>query len=70
MPVEKLVRTIGVPEGLCLVNAMHITATVFINDADDVLLHDYEMWRIGWPLGKRFHVTITIALARIMPTPT
>jgi len=34
----------GVNEGLCLVNAMHITASVFINDAEDGLLHDYEVW--------------------------
>ena len=42
--VEKLVRKSGVSEGLCLVNAMHITASVFINDAEDGLLHDYEVW--------------------------
>ena len=42
--VEKLVHKSGVQEGLCLVNAMHITASVFINDAEDGLLHDYEVW--------------------------
>jgi secondary thiamine-phosphate synthase enzyme len=42
--VEKLVRKSGVAEGLCLVNAMHITASVFINDAEDGLLRDYEEW--------------------------
>jgi secondary thiamine-phosphate synthase enzyme len=42
--VEELVRKSGVREGLCLVNAMHITASVFINDAEDGLLHDYEVW--------------------------
>jgi secondary thiamine-phosphate synthase enzyme len=42
--VEKLVRKSGVAEGLCLVNAMHITASVFINDAEEGLLHDYELW--------------------------
>ena len=42
--VEKLVAKSGVQEGLCLVNAMHITASVFINDAEDGLLHDYEVW--------------------------
>ena len=31
-------------EWLCLVNAMHITASVFINDNEDGLLHDYEKW--------------------------
>lgn len=42
--VAKLVRKSGVQEGLCLVNAMHITASVFINDAEPGLLHDYEVW--------------------------
>lgn len=42
--VAELVRRSGVREGLCLVNAMHITASVFINDAEDGLLHDYEVW--------------------------
>ncbi len=42
--VEKLVAKSGVREGLCLVNAMHITASVFINDAEDGLLHDYDVW--------------------------
>jgi secondary thiamine-phosphate synthase enzyme len=42
--VEELVKKSGVAEGLCLVNAMHITASVFINDAEDGLLHDYEVW--------------------------
>jgi len=42
--VEKLVRKSGVQEGLCLVNAMHITASVFINDNESGLLSDYEVW--------------------------
>src|ERR1700722_1662943 len=42
--VERLVQKSGVKEGLCLVNAMHITASVFINDAEDGLLQDYETW--------------------------
>ena len=42
--IAGLVRKSGVQEGLCLVNAMHITASVFINDAEDGLLHDYEVW--------------------------
>ena len=42
--VERLVQKSGVQEGLCLVNAMHITASVFINDAEDGLLNDYEDW--------------------------
>jgi secondary thiamine-phosphate synthase enzyme len=42
--VAGLVRKSGVQEGLCLVNAMHITASIFINDAEDGLLHDYDEW--------------------------
>jgi secondary thiamine-phosphate synthase enzyme len=42
--VERLVQKSGVKEGLCLVNAMHITASVFINDAEEGLLADYEDW--------------------------
>jgi secondary thiamine-phosphate synthase enzyme len=42
--VEQLVRKSGVQEGLCLVSAMHITASVYINDAEDGLLHDYDVW--------------------------
>jgi len=42
--VEQLVHKSGVQEGLCLVNAMHITASVYINDAEDGLLRDYDDW--------------------------
>jgi len=42
--VEDLVRKSGVKEGLCLVNAMHITASVFINDDESGLHRDYERW--------------------------
>ena len=37
-------RESGIREGLCLVNAMHITASVFINDDERGLLADYERW--------------------------
>ncbi len=42
--VEAVVRTSGVREGLCLVNAMHITASVFINDDESGLHEDYKRW--------------------------
>ena len=42
--VEKIVQKSGITEGLCLVNAMHITASVFINDNESGLHHDYEKW--------------------------
>jgi secondary thiamine-phosphate synthase enzyme len=42
--VEAAVRDSGVREGLVLVNAMHITASVFINDNESGLHHDYEQW--------------------------
>ena len=43
--VEQLITQSGVQEGLCLVNAMHITASVFINDDESGLHEDYERWR-------------------------
>ncbi len=42
--VEQAVRDSGVREGLCLVNAMHITASVFINDNESGLHEDYKRW--------------------------
>ncbi len=42
--VERAVRESGVWEGLCLVNAMHITASVFINDDEPGLHEDYRKW--------------------------
>jgi secondary thiamine-phosphate synthase enzyme len=42
--VEDCLRESGIREGLCLVNAMHITASVFINDNESGLHHDYEVW--------------------------
>ena len=42
--VRDCVERSGVTEGLCLVNAMHITASVFINDNETGLHEDYERW--------------------------
>jgi len=42
--VQEAVRASGVREGLCLVNAMHITASVFINDDEPGLHADYKRW--------------------------
>ena len=42
--VEECVRDSGVKEGLCLANAMHITASVFINDDEPGLHEDYKRW--------------------------
>ena len=42
--VEECVRQSGVREGLCLVNAMHISASVFINDDERGLHHDFEVF--------------------------
>ena len=41
---EQALRESGIKEGLMLVNAMHITASVFINDDESGLHHDYEVW--------------------------
>ena len=42
--VEKTLEESGIREGLCLVNAMHITASVFINDDEPGLHSDYKKW--------------------------
>jgi secondary thiamine-phosphate synthase enzyme len=42
--VEALLAGSGIQEGLCLVNAMHITASVFINDDESGLHHDFDVW--------------------------
>ena len=57
--VERLVEKSGVQEGLVLVNAMHITASVFINDNESGLHHDYEQWLEELPLRS---------LARTLPS--
>ena len=42
--IEECVAESGVKEGMCLVNAMHITASVFINDDEPGLHQDFETW--------------------------
>ena len=42
--VAECLHESGIREGLALVNAMHITASVFINDDESGLHHDYEVW--------------------------
>ena len=42
--VKKIVKESGIQEGMCLVNAMHITASVFINDDEPGLHNDYKKW--------------------------
>jgi secondary thiamine-phosphate synthase enzyme len=42
--VEELIKKSSIKEGICLVNAMHITASVFINDNESGLHYDYDKW--------------------------
>jgi len=42
--IEKIVRESAVNEGICLVNSMHITSSIFINDDEIGLLQDFEKW--------------------------
>jgi secondary thiamine-phosphate synthase enzyme len=42
--VEEALKKSGIREGLCLVNAMHITASVFINDDEEGLHQDFSLW--------------------------
>ena len=54
--VEDAVRESGVAEGLCLVNAMHITASVFINDDEPGLHEDYKKWLAPFDASpERYH---------------
>jgi len=57
--VEAALAESGIREGLCLVNAMHITASVFINDDEAGLLRDYKKWLEGLapfdPSPERYH---------------
>ena len=57
--VTAAVKESAVREGLCLVNAMHITASVFINDNEPGLLDDYKRWLEALapfdPSPKRYH---------------
>lgn len=59
--VQDCLAQSGISEGLCLVNAMHITASVFINDDESGLHHDFERWLEGLapydPQGYRHHHT-------------
>jgi secondary thiamine-phosphate synthase enzyme len=42
--VNRCLKESGIMDGLCLVNAMHITSSVFINDDESGLHHDFEIW--------------------------
>ncbi len=42
--VQEILEESGIQEGLCLVNAMHITASVYINDDEPGLIQDYDDW--------------------------
>lgn len=57
--IKKIIQKSGIKEGLCLVNAMHITASVFINDNESGLHQDYEEWLEGIaphePISKYEH---------------
>ena len=68
--VEQALAESKIREGLVLVNAMHITASVFINDDESGLHHDYDG---GWknsPRTNRFPSTVTTGPARITPMRT
>jgi thiamine phosphate synthase YjbQ (UPF0047 family) len=65
---EALIES-GIREGLCLVNAMHISASVFINDDESGLHHDFEIWLENW-LPKNPMTNTGTMEPRIMRTPT
>jgi thiamine phosphate synthase YjbQ (UPF0047 family) len=56
----------GIKEGLVLVNAMHITASVFINDDESGLHHDYKEWLEAMPLMSLSVVIVITTQVKIM----
>jgi thiamine phosphate synthase YjbQ (UPF0047 family) len=68
--VQSLVTQSGIANGLCLVNAMHITASVYINDDEQGLLRDYDQWLEKLARTRRQASTSTTEPARTTPTPT
>lgn len=64
--VEEALRASGIQEGMILVSAMHITAAVYVNDAEDGLIRDIDDWVES--LHPFDRITATIALAK--PTAT
>ena len=58
--VEEAVKKSGVKQGLVLVNAMHITASVYINDAESGLINDYQKWLKDLvPMDKDYQHNLT-----------
>jgi len=68
--VEKCLAESGVREGLCLVNAMHITASVFINDNESGLHADFEKWLEALAPENRTDSIFTIGQVKITQMPT
>lgn len=52
--IEEAVRKSGVKEGMVLVSAMHITAAVYVNDAEDGLIEDIKEWLRGLAPEKNY----------------
>ena len=66
--VEECLRESGIKEGLLLCNAMHITASVFINDDESGLHHDYNRWLENLHLMNLYRNT-DIMLVKTMRMP-
>ena len=58
--IEAAVRKSGVLEGLVLCNSMHITASVFVNDDERGLHHDFGVWLEGLVLVNTMHITASV----------
>ena len=67
--VSECLRESGIRDGLLLCNAMHITASVFINDDEPGLHHDFEVWLEGLVPENPSPNTATIP-SKTMQTPT
>lgn len=67
--IQKALEESGIREGLLLCNAMHITASVFINDDESGLHQDYDKWLEKLAPQSLRQLIFTIWRARITPTP-
>ena len=68
--VKECLAESGIVEGFALINAMHITASVFINDDESGLHQDYETWLDNWRHMNLSAAIITTRLEKIMLTLT
>jgi len=66
--LDACLKESGIKEGLCLCNAMHITASVFINDDENGLHQDFEIW-LEQLAPEKPHTNTVTTVSKTTPTP-